>query len=262
MAFHMSVDAGVATFTLDNPPHNRLDTELMLGCAEAVAQVEKDENVRVVVIRATGEDFSYGGDIASWDLADPEKLTELFGIGLSVSNSLEALTVPVVAAVHGKCFGGGFEIALRADVIIATESAQFCHTEGAIGMFTLLGGVQRVAERAGRARAARWALTSQKVSAAEALAAGVVAEVVADGDLDAVTAQWASRFARGATVAHRTHKALLRAWADGGVHAADDLIPELAGTLLRTADARVGVASAVEADAAGTARPDIEFIGR
>ena len=262
MAFHMSVHAGVATLTLDNPPQNRLDTELMLGCAAAVAQVENDETVRVVVIRATGPDFSYGGDIASWDMTDPDKLTQLFAVGLSVSNSLEALTVPVVAAVQGKCFGGGFEIALRADVIVAAESAQFCHTEGAIGMFTLLGGVQRVAERAGRARAARWALTSQKVSAAEALAAGVITEVVADGDLNAVTDEWASRLARGATVAHRTHKALLRAWANGGVQAADDLIPELANTLLRTADARVGVASAVEADAAGTARPDIEFTGR
>jgi enoyl-CoA hydratase/carnithine racemase len=164
--------------------------------------------------------------------------------------------------VHGNCFGGGFEIALRADVIIATESAQFCHTEAGIGMFTLLGGVQRVAERAGRGRAARWALTSEKVSAADALAAGVVAEMVPDDQLDAVTAQWAARLARGATVAHATHKAMLRAWANGGVQAADDLIPALAEKLLRTADARHGVAAAVKADEAGVARADLEFTGR
>src|SRR5437660_1420513 len=82
------------------------------------------------------------------------------------------------------CFGGGFEIALRADVIIAAESAQFCHTEAAIGMFTLLGGVQRVAERAGRGRATRWALTSERIPAADALAAGIVTEVVPDEELE------------------------------------------------------------------------------
>lgn len=262
MAFHVSVQAGVATFTLDDPPHNRLSTELVLGCAAAIEQVKADESVRVVLIRAEGEDFSYGGEIASWDMADPDRMVQLFGLGLQVSNALEQLPVPVIAAVHGNCFGGGFEIALRADVIIAAESARFCHTEAAIGVFTLLGGVQRVAERAGRARAARWALTSEKVSAADALAAGVVAEVVPDAELDAVTARWASRLAHGATRAHATHKALLQAWASGGVQAADELMPALAGALLRTRDAQYGVASAVKTDEAGIDRAELDFSGR
>lgn len=262
MAFHHSVQAGIATFTLDNPPQNRLDTELMLGCAAAVEQVNADPSVRVVLIKAEGPDFSYGGEIATWDMADPDQMVQLFAVGMQVSNALEQLTVPVVAAVRGNCFGGGFEIALRADVIIAAESAKFCHTEAAIGMFTLLGGVQRVAERAGRARAARWALTSEKVPAAEAFSAGVVTEVVPDDDLDAAAIAWATRLSRGATKAHQTHKALLQAWSSGGIKAADDLIPELAAALLRTADAQQGVAAAVAADEAGVARPEIDFTGR
>lgn len=262
MAFEVSVQGGVAEFVLDNPPQNRLNTETMVGCAEGVERVKGDESVRVVVIRAAGADFSFGGEIASWDMSHPERMTELFALGLQISNALEQLPVPVIAAVQGNCSGGGFEIALRADVIIAAESARFCHTEGAIGMFTLLGGVQRVAERAGRARAMRWALTSERVSAADAFAAGVVSELVADDQLDAVTGLWAARLARGATRAHAGHKALLRAWADGGVKAADELLPEVAATLLRTADAQFGVASAVQADAAGVARPELEFAGR
>lgn len=262
MAFRVSVQAGVATFTLDNPPYNRLNTELMLGCAAAIEQVKKDDSVRVVVIQAEGADFSYGGEIATWDMESPDEMVGLFAVGMQVCNALEQLPVPVIASVQGNCFGGGFEIALRADLIIAAESAQFCHTEGAIGMFTLLGGVQRVAERAGRARAARWTLTSEKVSAADALSAGVVAEVVADDQLETVTAEWAARLARGATRAHVSHKALLDAWASGGVQAADDLVPELAAALMRTQDARYGVTSAVKADAAGHARADLEFTGR
>ena len=166
------------------------------------------------------------------------------------------------AAVQGNCFGGGFEIALRADIIIAAESATFCHTESALGVFTFLGGVQRVAERAGRARAARWALTSEKVSAVQALAAGIVAEVVPDDQLDAVTTQWAARLARGATRAHAAHKQLLSAWANGGVAAADDLIADLATNVLATEDAQFGIASMIKADQAGVARPDLEFTGR
>lgn len=262
MAFRVSVQAGVATFTLDNPPYNRLNTELMLGCAAAVEQVTKDDSVRIVVIQAEGPDFSYGGEIATWDMESPDEMVGLFAVGMQISNTLEQIPVPVIASVQGNCFGGGFEIALRADLIIAAESARFCHTEGAIGMFTLLGGVQRVAERAGRARAARWALTSEKVSAADALSAGVVAEVVADDQLETVTAEWAARLARGATRAHATHKALLDAWANGGVQAADDLIPELAAAIVRTQDAQYGVTSAVKADAAGHPRADLEFTGR
>ena len=261
MAFEVSVHDGVAEFVLDNPPQNRLNTETMLGCAAGVEQVKGDDTVRVVVIRAAGDDFSFGGEIASWDMDDPDRMAGLFALGLQITNALEQLPMPVIAAVQGNCSGGGFEIALRADVIIAAESARFCHTEGAIGMFTLLGGVQRVAERAGRARAMRWALTSEKISAAEALAAGVVTEVVPDDQLEAATATWVARLARGATRAHAGHKALLNAWADGGVKAADALLPEVAAQILRTADAKFGVAAAVEADAAGLARPDLDYAG-
>lgn len=262
MGLQHVVRDGIATFTLDNPPHNRLNTELMLGVAAAVEQIKGDDSVRVVVIRADGPDFSYGGDIASWDMSDPDQMTQLFEIGLQVSNSIEQLEVPVLAAVHGNCFGGGFEIALRADLIIASESARFCHTEGGIGMFTLLGGVQRVAERAGRARAARWAITSEKISAADALHAGVVAEVVPDERFAEVVDQWVARLARGATRSHATHKALLRAWASGGIEAADALIPEVAASLMRTSDAAYGVGAAVQADASGTPRGEFEFKGR
>jgi enoyl-CoA hydratase/carnithine racemase len=262
MAIHVEVQEGIATFTLANPPQNRLNSELMLGVAAAIDQVKADESVRVVLIRANGENFSYGGEIAGWDFADPEQMVHLFALGLQICNALEQLEVPVVAAVQGNCFGGGFEIALRADVIVAAESAQFCHTEAGIGMFTLLGGVQRVAERAGRGRATRWALTSEKVSAEDAFAAGVVTEVVPDIALEATATRWAARLARGATRAHATHKALLRAWSEGGIDAADALIPDLAAVILRTDDAKNGVAAAVSADAAGVARADIDFAGR
>ena len=83
MAFHVSVQAGVATFTLDNPPHNRLSTELVLGCAAAIEQVKADESVRVVVIRADGTRTSptaARSRAGRWRI--PTELDQLFGLGL------------------------------------------------------------------------------------------------------------------------------------------------------------------------------------
>jgi enoyl-CoA hydratase/carnithine racemase len=262
MSFAVSVHEGVATFMLDNPPQNRLSPHVLTEFAAALAQVKTDDSVRVLVLRAQGENFSYGGDISLWPQFTPEQMGAMVSQVLSVLTALETLPVPVIAIVQGDCFGGGFEIALRADVIIATQSARFRHPEATLGVITLLGGVQRVAERAGRARAARWALTTEVISAADALAAGVIAEVVADDELQSATTRWTQMLARGATRAHAAHKRLLNAWAMGGVQSADELLPELTTQVLHTQDAQRGVASAVEALSKGYDRPDLQFAGR
>jgi enoyl-CoA hydratase/carnithine racemase len=261
MTFELAIHQGVATFTLDNPPQNRLSADVLFGFAAAVEQVKNDASVRVVVVRARGENFSYGGDITFWPELTPEQMGEMVGQALTILTGFETLPVPVIAAVQGDCFGGGFEIALRADVIIATASARFRHPEATLGVITLLGGAQRVAERAGRARAARWALTTEIIPAADALDAGVIAEVVADDELEAATTRWAQMLARGATRAHGAHKRLLDTWAAHGVQAADELIPELTTQLLGTHDAQRGIASAIEALRKGADRPDLEFAG-
>jgi len=125
-----------------------------------------------------------------------------------------------------------------------------------------LGGIQRVAERAGRTRAMQWALTSELVAADEMRAAGVITEVVPEGELTKTSTAWAERLAKGPTLAHAGHKRMLNAWADGGIEAADKLIPELAQQLIQTDDARRGIASAQDALRRGIARPVLQFQGR
>lgn len=93
---------------------------------------------------------------------------------LDAFNRLERVALPVVSAVRGRCLGGGFELALRTDVIFAGSSAKFCHPEQTLGIITLLGGIYRVAARAGRARAMEWAMTSEPVPAETMAAAGAV----------------------------------------------------------------------------------------
>jgi enoyl-CoA hydratase/carnithine racemase len=256
-----TVEDRVATIVLDNPPQNRIDEQMADELAEAVDAVARSD-ARAVLLRADGPDFSFGGDIVTWPDLDARQLRSLFERYMSVFNRFERLPLPVIAAVHGLCFGGGFELALRADVIFASASARFGHPEQSIGIVTLLGGIYRVAERAGRARAAEWALTSEQVPAAVMAAAGVVNRVVADEALLDEAAAFARRIASGPTRAHAAHKALLRAWAVGGVAAADEAMFDIALPLFENEDVRTTLPTAVDAFKAGRPRPAFDFQGR
>jgi enoyl-CoA hydratase/carnithine racemase len=256
-----SIEDRVATLTLDHPPQNRIDEQMADELADATGAIIRS-GARAVVLRAEGPDFSFGGDIRPWPDADVHELRSLFERYMSVFNEFERLPVPVIAAVQGLCFGGGLELALRADVIFAGESARFGHPEQTIAIVTLLGGIYRVAERAGRSRAAEWALTSEQVPAAEMAAAGVVNRVVPDEALVEEATAFARKLAQGPTRAYAAHKALLRAWAEGGVAAADEVMFDIAMPLFETEDAKAGLSSAVNALRAGAPRPVLEFQGR
>jgi enoyl-CoA hydratase/carnithine racemase len=256
-----SIEDGVATLTLANPPQNRIDEQMANDLAAALDAVGRSD-ARALVLRGDGPDFSWGGDITPWPDADVRELRSLFERYTSVFNRLERLPIPVIAAVQGRCLGGGFELALRADVIFAAEWARFGHPEQTLGIVTLLGGIYRVAERAGRSRASEWALTSEEVPAPVMAAAGVVNRVVSDGALLPEATAFAQRVAKGPARAYATHKALLRAWAVGGIDAADEAMVDMAMPLFETQDVKAALTSAVHALEAGEPRPAFAFQGR
>ena len=132
-----SIDGDVATIVIDNPPQNRFAPEFTQELSQAVDAITRSR-ARAVVLRAEGPDFSYGGDFRPWLDADRTSLRADFDHILSVIYRFEQLPIPVVAAVQGLCFGGGFELALRADIIFAGESARFGHPEQSLGIVTLL----------------------------------------------------------------------------------------------------------------------------
>jgi enoyl-CoA hydratase/carnithine racemase len=256
-----TVQDQIATIVLDNPPQNRIDLQMADELSEAITAIGSSD-ARVVIIRSEGADFSFGGDIMTWPGAETRELRALFERYMSVFNQLELLPMPVIAEVQGLCFGGGFELALRADLIFAAESAEFGHPEQTLGIVTLLGGIYRVAERAGKARAAEWAMTSEKVPASEMSRAGVVNRVVSEDKLREEVLAFAQRIATGATRAYAAHKALLRTWSLGGVAAADQAMFDIAMPLFEREDTQVGLNSAVEALKEGRPRPVLEFQGR
>ena len=257
----VSFDDNIATIVLGRPPQNRIDDQMVDELAAAVTAIERS-GARAVLVRSEGENFSFGGDIMSWPGADVRELRGRFEHYMSVFNRFERLPMPVIAAVQGLCFGGGFELALRADMIFAGESASFGHPEQSLGIVTVLGGVYRAAERVGRTRASEWAMTSEKVPAATMERFGVVNRVVPDAELLAQARAFAQKVAQGPTRAYAAHKALLRAWAVGGVAAADDAMFDIAMPLFETDDVQRGLRSAVDALKAGKPRPVLDFKGR
>ena len=146
------IEQGLATVVLNNPPQNRLSPQMADELCKIVNVVGRSE-ARAVLLKAEGRDLSFGGDIVPWPALSPPELRALFERYLSAFNQFERIPVPTVAAVQGLCFGGGLELAVRADVIFAGASARFGHPEQSIGIVTVLGGVYSIAERAGRSRA-------------------------------------------------------------------------------------------------------------
>jgi len=255
------MEQGLATIVLNNPPQNRLSLQMADELCEIVNVIGRSE-ARAVLLKAEGPDFSFGGDIVPWPGMSVQELRTSFERYLSVFNQFERIPIPTVAAVQGLCFGGGLELAVRADVIFVGASARFGHPEQSIGIVTLLGGVYRVAERAGRSRAMEWVLTSEQVPAAVMERYGVVNRVVEDQVLIEEATAFAEKLAKGPTRAHAAHKTLLRTWAAGGIAAADEAILDIAMPLFETADVKSVLPLAIEALRAGKPRPVFDFKGR
>jgi enoyl-CoA hydratase/carnithine racemase len=256
-----TIENDVAVVVLNNPPQNRLSPQMLDELSGALAAIG-DSNARALLLRAEGTDFSFGGDIVPWPEMSSRELRTLFESYMNTFNQFERLSIPTVAAVQGLCFGGGLELAVRADVIFAAETARFGHPEQSLAIVTVLGGVYRVAERAGRSKAIEWALTSEQVPARVMEHHGVVNRVVPDGKLVEEATAFVSKLAVGPTRAHAAHKALLRIWATGGVAAADEAMADIALPLFETDDVKLALPASVEAFNAKKPRPVFPFKGR
>lgn len=258
---HLSIDADLAKLTLRNPPQNRLTQEFFGKLGAAIAEIGRS-GVRAALLSADGPDFSFGGDVVPWPELSPHELRAAFEQRFATVNQWERLAIPTVVAVQGLCFGGGFELAIRSDVVFAGETARFGHPEQSLGIVTMLGGIYRVAERVGKARAMEWALTSEQVPAHVMEQHGVVTRIVPDASLLAEATAFAAKLAVGPTRAHAAHKALLRIWTAGGVGAADEALLEIAMPLFETEDVRRALPESVEAFKNGRPRPAFRFKGR
>ncbi len=179
---------GIATVTLDRPPMNAVNEELLDELVAVCHEVEEDDAVRVVILTGAGRAFSAGRDL-------PGVLEGRERPGGPRYRTLEQLSKPVIAAVNGYCFTGAFELAMCADIIIASEKATFCDTHARFGIVPGGGQTQRLPRLIGTRKAKELMFTGRTVNAAEAEQLGIVNKVVPHDDLLDEARQMATQIA-------------------------------------------------------------------
>jgi enoyl-CoA hydratase/carnithine racemase len=247
-------DGDVAVVVLDRPPLNLFDESVFAGYERALGELValtapgRPDRARAVLLEARGKVVSAGVDVRAFrEIAEgPDPVgggTALWARLIKLAQALEDLPVPTVFAAHGLTLTAAFELALACDLLLAAERASFGLVEIVVGLTPSMGGPQRLAERAGPARAKELIMTGDRYPAAELERWGAVNRVLPDeGFADAARA-FAHRLAAGPTVAHAATKRLVGTAVRDGARAADAVLPEVSGPLFGTADLRGAVAS-------------------
>ncbi len=171
-------DGAIGVVLLNRPEAlNALSSELMDALVDALEQLDRDPGVRCIVLGGNERAFAAGADVGELAAATPIDLYE--NRRIDRWDAIRALRTPLVAAVSGFCLGGGCELAMACDLIVASETAQFGQPEINLGVLPGAGGTQRLTHAVGKALAMDVILTGRFLSADEALRAGLVSRVVA-----------------------------------------------------------------------------------
>ena len=233
----------VATITLDVPgKFNRVSMNARDELRGVFEELDRDETVRFVVLAGAGDAFTAGGDIpgflqrSTWDVS---RLADNIG-------APERCSKPVIAALHGYCFGVGLELALACDFRIAADDLQLAFPEVTIGMIPGSGGTQRLARLVGLGRAKDIVMRGRRIPSEEALALGLVTEVVPVDELDAAVVRVVDDLARLSPLALAMAKRVLNQAYEGPLAQGLELEGLAYGLLQQTHDFREGVESFVE----------------
>lgn len=206
MTLIRSLDGAIGRLTLDHPPLNILTREVLGRLRAELAALAVESRLRVLLLSAAGKHFSAGADVREHLPPEHAALIPEF---MDTIAMLEAFPLPVVAAVQGRCLGGGFELVQAADIVVAGEGAVFGQPEILLGVIPP-GACALLPARVGRGAAAELVYGGDPITAAEAARVGLVRRVVPDGDLAAAAALVAGRIARHSAAVLRLAKRALR----------------------------------------------------
>jgi enoyl-CoA hydratase len=253
----LGVDGGVGTISLDRPPMNAFSAQVqeeLRACAEEAA---RRADVRAVIVYGGEKVFAAGADVKEMStMAYPEMATRARRLS-ACFGAMSQIPKPTVAAITGYALGGGMEVALGCDRRICDDDALLGQPEILLGIIPGGGGTQRLARLVGPARAKDIIFTGRMVKADEALAIGLVDQVVPAGDVYTAARTWAEQFVNGPALALAAAKKAIDGGLDTDLRTGLDLEAELFAALFATEDGRAGMHSFV-ANGPGKAR----FTGR
>ena len=241
-------EAGRYLLSIDRPKQlNALSQDTIREFGEAITQIEADPLARVLIITGAGERaFIAGADIREFQGLSALQARALAQAGQSVLQRLENLPIPVVAAVNGFALGGGCEVALACDWIIASEHAKFGQPEVNLGIMPGFGGSQRLMRRVSKAMAMDLCMSGRMIDATEALRIGLANQIFpADALMDAVNTL-AETLSQKPPIALKFIKQVLRDGENMGLEQSCALEAELFSLCFTTADQEEGVTAFLE----------------
>lgn len=253
----LDVDAGVGTIRLDRPPMNAFSRQMQEELKACAEEATRRADVRAVVVHGGEKVFAAGADVKEFAGMSHADLSAVARRISACFGALSEIPKPTVAAVTGYALGGGLEVALGCDRRICGDNAKFGQPEILLGIIPGGGGTQRLARLVGPSRAKDLIFTGRMVGAAEALAIGLVDEVVAPDDVYAAALKWATTFATGPAAALAAAKMAIDSGIEVDLRTGLDIESGLFAGLFATADREIGIASFL-ADGPGKAN----FTGR
>jgi enoyl-CoA hydratase len=235
----------IAAVTLNRPERlNALSEPLMTELVAALRELDADEEIRCVVVAGSDRAFAAGADIG--ELASSSAIDLYASRRVDRWDELRAVRTPLVAAVSGFCLGGGCELAMACDLIVASETAQFGQPETALGLLPGAGGTQRLTQAVGKALAMDVILTGRRLTAREALAAGLVARIASPGGWLEEARDVARAIASKGPVATRLAKDAVNRAYEGPLSFGLDYERRMLGLALASEDAKEGLNAFLE----------------
>lgn len=238
-------EAGVAVVRLNRPEAtNALSLSLQAQLSAAFTALSADERVRAIVLTGGDQVFAAGGDIRSMSEAGPIDI--MLRHTERVWAPIERCPKPIIAAVCGYAFGGGAELAMHCDIILAGESASFAQPEIRIGIMPGIGGTQRLVRAVGKFNAMRMLLTGRPISARDAQTMGLVSLVVPDMEVVTEAIAMAKQIAAMPPLAAMQIKEVVLAGVDASLEAALMLERKANQLLFASRDQKEGMQAFIE----------------
>jgi enoyl-CoA hydratase/carnithine racemase len=236
-------DGALAVVTLSDPPLNLVGADMGAELIALLDRIEKDR-YRGMILKNDEGNFGAGADVKMFVGLSPKDARKLFSDFLAVIHRIESLPFPTMATVRGLCLTASLELALAFDFIWASDNATFGQAEATIGVFPFAGGSQRIAARAGSARAKEIVFGGRLYPAATFERWNIINRILPDAELTEKAMTYMRNLAdNGPTVAIRSAKKIINAYNASGIAESDRLMIELAGPIFETEDVKTGVDS-------------------
>ena len=243
----MEKRAGIGYLTLNRPQvRNAFSREMIDELQQALAGIDKDNEIRVVIITGAGQAFQAGADISELRAMQPMDILRWNEGIVRINAALEKLRQPVIAAINGAALGGGLELALACTLRIAAESAVMGLPEVKLGIIPGTGGTQRLPRLIGKGRAAELLLTGKIIGAREAFDMGLINQVTAAEQLMPAAEKLAAEILVNAPIAVEMAKDALEVGQDLPLEQAVQYSQKNCITCFSTADMREGMAAFLE----------------